>query len=73
MLEIGQGIYDDAGNVEVLEGIIIDITKEKESRLQLKYVNEHDHLTGCIIVDFLQKLLEIDKRKWRNKASFDSV
>ena len=63
VLEIGQGIYDDAGNVEALEGIIIDITKEKEYHLQLKYVNEHDHLTGLYNRRFLQKLLEIDKKE----------
>ena len=61
VLEIGQGVYDSKGNVEALEGIIIDTTKEKESLLQLKFVNEHDHLTGLYNRRFLQKLLESDK------------
>ncbi|MGB4438476.1 MAG: PAS domain S-box protein, partial [Sedimentibacter sp.] len=30
VLEIGQGVYDTNGNVEALEGIIIDITEQKE-------------------------------------------
>lgn len=61
VLEVGQGIYAADGRVEALEGIIIDITKEKESLLQLKYVNEHDHLTGLYNRRFLQKLLEKDE------------
>lgn len=61
VLEIGQGVYNGNGNVEALEGIIIDTTKEKESLLQLKFVNEHDHLTGLYNRRFLQKLLECDR------------
>jgi diguanylate cyclase (GGDEF)-like protein/PAS domain S-box-containing protein len=44
--EMGQGIYDDNGNVEELEGIIIDITESKERFLQIQFMNEHDSLTG---------------------------
>lgn len=66
VLEIGQGIYYGNGKVEALEGIIIDITKEKESLLQLKFVNEHDHLTGLYNRRFLQKLLEKDKTDKKN-------
>ncbi|MGL5206484.1 MAG: EAL domain-containing protein [Acidaminococcaceae bacterium] len=57
VLEMGQGIYDEKGQVEALEGIIIDITKEKESVLKLKYVSEHDYLTGLYNRRFLQQLL----------------
>ena len=35
VLEMGQGIYDDSGNVEALEGIIIDITDRKKYELEL--------------------------------------
>ena len=46
VLEMGQGVYNDAGEVEALEGIIIDITQRKESELQLKRISELDLLTG---------------------------
>lgn len=44
--EMGQGIYDDNGNVEALEGIIIDIDESKKRQLQIEFMNEHDFLTG---------------------------
>ncbi|OQB20323.1 MAG: Cyclic di-GMP phosphodiesterase response regulator RpfG [Firmicutes bacterium ADurb.Bin182] len=41
-----QGIYDDNGNIEALEGILIDITERKEKENELNYINFHDVLTG---------------------------
>ncbi|MGI5850324.1 MAG: HD domain-containing phosphohydrolase [Christensenellales bacterium] len=46
VLELGQGIYDQAGNVEALEGIVIDITEQKKREAQIKYMGDHDLLTG---------------------------
>jgi len=46
VLEMGQGIYDERGNVEALEGIILDITEKKEKEAQILYMNEHDYMTG---------------------------
>lgn len=46
VLEMGQGVFDSEGNVEALEGIIIDITDRKHNELQLKLVSEVDLITG---------------------------
>jgi len=42
----GQGVFNDRGEVDALEGIIIDITERKHSELQLKQISELDLLTG---------------------------
>lgn len=46
VLEMGQGIYDKNGKVEALEGIIIDISEQKKKEAQIRYINNHDYLTG---------------------------
>lgn len=46
VLEMGQGIYDKQGEVEALEGIILDISDRKKIELALKYSSEHDRWTG---------------------------
>lgn len=46
VLEIGQAILDDSDNVAALEGIIIDISEQKEREERIKYISEHDDLTG---------------------------
>lgn len=46
VLEIGQGVYDQNGEVEALEGIIIDISDQKKREKEILYINAHDHLTG---------------------------
>jgi len=44
--EQGQGVYDENGNVIAIEGLIIDITSRKNQEMKLKYMNDHDLLTG---------------------------
>ena len=63
VLEIGQGIYDDQGGIEALEGIIVDISDRKEMENHLIYVNEHDKLTGLYNREYLETLLKRDVRK----------
>lgn len=46
VLEIGQAILDNSDNVAALEGIIIDISEQKEREERIKYISEHDDLTG---------------------------
>ena len=46
VLEINQGVYNDQGVAEALEGIIIDITESKRQFLQIQYLSDHDRLTG---------------------------
>ena len=45
VIELGQGIYDDQGNAEALEGIILDISDRKEIENKLRYNYEHDSVT----------------------------
>lgn len=42
VLELGQGIYNAQGEVEALEGIVLDISERKAIENTLKYHNEHD-------------------------------
>ena len=44
--EQGQGIYDEEGQVEALEGLIIDVSAQKKREAQIKYLSERDFLTG---------------------------
>lgn len=46
VLELGQGIFTQDGGVEALEGIVIDITSQKENEARILYMGEHDTLTG---------------------------
>ncbi len=45
VLELGQGIYDE-DSVVALEGIVIDITSQKENEARILYMSEHDSMTG---------------------------
>jgi PAS domain S-box-containing protein len=63
VLELGQGIYDDKGNVEALEGIIIDISDRKAMENILKYNSEHDNRTGLYNRTYLENLLNSDRYK----------
>ena len=60
VLEMGQGIYSDKGEVEALEGIVLDISDKKKIEENLIYLNEHDRWTGLFNRDYLEKLLEKD-------------
>ena len=58
VLEMGQGVSGEAGGVEALEGIIIDITDRREYELKLKHISEIDGLTGLYNRRYLESLLE---------------
>lgn len=60
VMEMGQGIYNQEGEVEALEGIILDISERKEIEDNLKYNNEHDTWTGLFNLRYLEKLLKKD-------------
>lgn len=63
VLETGQGVYNDEGEVEALEGIILDISDRKEMENRLGYINEHDNWTGLYNRDYLEALLNHDLKK----------
>ncbi len=63
VLEMGQGIYDEQGKVEALEGIILDISDRKAIETALKYNSEHDRVTGLYNRAYLENLLYNDTKK----------
>ena len=74
VLEMGQGVYNDDGEVEALEGIVLDISDRKAIEDTLKYNNEHDRWTGLYNRDYLVSLLEKDiKLKKRSKKALIGI
>lgn len=67
VLEMGQGVYNEQGEVEALEGIILDISDRKEIENNLRYNNEHDIWTGLYNRRYLENLLLIDAQNQTNK------
>lgn len=63
VLEMGQGVFNQDGKVEALEGIILDITDRKHMEDHLRYINEHEKFTGLYNRDYFEKLLEYDLKK----------
>ncbi|RLL84436.1 EAL domain-containing protein [Mesotoga sp. BH458_6_3_2_1] len=63
VLEMGEGIFDEKGRVEALEGIIIDISSRKKFENDLRYRSEHDNWTGLYNRHYLESLLESDASK----------
>lgn len=70
VLELGQGVYNEQGEVEALEGIVLDISDRKAIEDALKYNYEHDMLTGLYNREYLMSLLEkdVEFRKESKKA-----
>ena len=46
VLEQGQPIYNILGEVEALEGLVIDISEQKQKQEEIEYLSFHDSLTG---------------------------
>ncbi|MDD3996883.1 MAG: EAL domain-containing protein [Sphaerochaetaceae bacterium] len=44
--ETGQGVFNEAGEVEAIEGIILDISDRKKFEDELTYYTDHDPWTG---------------------------
>lgn len=61
VLELGQGIFDKRGEVEALEGIILDISDRKKSEKILKYNSEYDVWTGLHNRAFLEGILRMEQ------------
>ncbi len=63
VMEIGQAIYDINGNVEALEGIIIDISERKQKEAQIQYMIDHDYMTGLYNRKYFEEFMtELDIR-----------
>ncbi len=44
--EQGQGVYNEKGEVEAIEGLIIDISKQRKREDEILFLTYHDVLTG---------------------------
>ena len=44
--EVGHILYNQKGHIEALEGIIFDITESKRASEYIKYMDDHDFMTG---------------------------
>lgn len=55
VFEMGQGIYDELGNVVALEGIVMDISVRKKKDLQITYLKERDFLTGLYNRNYMEQ------------------
>jgi PAS domain S-box-containing protein len=70
VLELGEGIFNEQGEVVALEGIIIDISERKEIENMLRYNYEHERWTGLFNRYYLENLLNDETRQltWDKKA-----
>ena len=46
VFEQGQGVYNEQGEVEAIEGLIIDISKQRKREDEILFLTYHDVLTG---------------------------
>ena len=60
VIELGEGVYNSLGEIEFLEGIILDITDRKNFEDNLQYLTEHNSLTGLYNREYLEKMIEED-------------
>ncbi|MHC1715481.1 MAG: EAL domain-containing protein [Acidaminococcaceae bacterium] len=63
VIEMGEGIFDEHGQVIALEGIVFDISKRKKYENLLVYNNEHDRWTGLLNRYCLENLLAGNNKK----------
>ncbi len=68
VLEMGEGVYNSLGEVEALEGIIIDISDRKKMETELRYYSEHDTWTNLFNRRYLENLMEEDAKKPAKRA-----
>ena len=60
VLETGQGVFNENGDVEALEGIIIDITERKVNEKRNEFLGKHDLMTGLYNREYFEVLLEYE-------------
>ena len=62
VLELGEGIYDEQGEVIALEGIVIDINHLKVMEATLQHNNDFDPRTDLHNRAYFERLLNSDIR-----------
>ena len=60
VFELGEGVFDEHGQVIALEGIVVDISERKKYENFLVHNNEHDRWTGLLNRYYLENLLASD-------------
>lgn len=71
VLEMGEGVFDEHGQVIALEGIVVDISERKKYENFLVYNNMHDRWTGLLNRNYLENLLDSDTQEYHaNKRAF---
>ncbi len=63
VLEMGQGVYNEQGEVIALEGLVLDISERKAVEDTLKYNTEHEPLTDLYNRKYLVDVLEKDLKQ----------
>lgn len=58
VLEKGEAIYDDKNHAVAIEGMIFNITRRKNYEEKLKFLSEHDTLTGLYNREYLSTRLK---------------
>lgn len=66
VIGLGQAIFNKYGDIEAIEGIILDISERKEIENRLKYNYEHDSETDLYNVNSLHNILIKDDKKFLN-------
>jgi len=63
VMEMGQGVYDEEGQLMAIEGIILDVSERKKIESHLKYQMDHDRWTGLYNQNYMEKMLLKDLSK----------
>ena len=56
VLEMGQPVFDSFGQLEALEGVVFDISEQKQREQQLLFMSEHDETTRLYNLMYFDKL-----------------
>ncbi len=57
--ERGVGIFDNAGELVYIDGVIMDVTARKKAEERMQYLTYHDTLTGLYNRNFFE--IEVDR------------
>ncbi len=67
VLEMGEGVYNERGEVEALEGIILDISDRKKVEDNIRYNSEHDIWTDLYNRRYFESLITHDAKRQTKK------
>lgn len=76
VLELAEGVSDESGEIEAIEGLILDISDKKMAEDTLRFNSEHDRWTGLFNRTYLEGLLnhDINQTPFANSSTeMDSI